>query len=122
PSKARSSHHAMSFMFKSMKGKLDATYMAQLIKMMGIYPPGTIIQLSDERIGLVISVNSDKILYPNVLIYDSQIPILEAPVITLEEGKLAVQKVLKPTSIPAEVMAYLNPRAQISYYVQSDKG
>lgn len=120
-SKARSPHHAMSYLFKSMKGKLDATYMAQLIKMMGVYPPGTIIELSDQRIGLVLSVNSDKLLYPNVLIYDPQIPRLEAPVITLEEGKLEVKRVLKPASIPAEVMSYLNPRAQISYYVQSDK-
>jgi len=95
--------------------------MAQLIKMMGVYPPGTIIELSDQRIGLVLSVNSDKLLYPNVLIYDPQIPRLEAPVITLEEGKLEVKRVLKPASIPAEVMSYLNPRAQISYYVQSDK-
>lgn len=119
--KARSPHHAMSFLFKSMKGKLEANYMAQLIKMMGVYPPGTVVKLTDQRIGLVMSVNSEKLLYPNVLIYDPHIPRLEAPVISLEEGKLAVEKVLRPNALPTAVLEYLNPRAQISYYVQNDK-
>lgn len=120
-SKARSPHHAMSFMFKSMKGKLEAKYMAQLIKMMGVYPPGTIVLLTDQRYGLVLSVNSEKLLYPNVLIYDPHIPRLEAPVISLEEGKLAVDKVLKPQALPLDILEYLNPRAQVSYFIQSDK-
>ncbi|MFN6970054.1 MAG: HD-GYP domain-containing protein [Rheinheimera sp.] len=120
-SKARSPHHAMSYLFKSMKGKLGAAQMAQLIKMMGVYPPGTIVMLSDQRVALVMSVNTDKLLFPNVLVYDPQIPRLEAPVISLEEGKLAIDKVLKPSALPPAVYEYLNPRAQVSYYVQSDK-
>ncbi len=120
PAKARSPHHAMSVLFKTMKGKLGSAQMSQLIKMMGVYPPGTVVQLSDQRVGLVMSVNSSQLLYPNVLIYDPQIPRLEAPIIALEEGKLAIEKVLKPTALPAEIYAYLNPRAQVSYFVQGD--
>jgi putative nucleotidyltransferase with HDIG domain len=119
--KARSPHHAMSYLFKSMKGKLGAAQMAQLIKMMGVYPPGTIVMLSDQRVALVMSVNTDKLLFPNVLVYDPQIPRLEAPVISLEEGKLGIEKVLKPSALPPAIYEYLNPRAQVSYYVQSDK-
>lgn len=119
-SKARSPHHAMSHMFKTMKGKLGASEMGQLIKMMGVYPPGTVVQLNDDRIGLVMSVNSDQLLYPNVLLYDPQIPRLEAPVVTLQEGKLSIVKVLKPSALPPQVYEYLNPRAQVSYFVQND--
>jgi putative nucleotidyltransferase with HDIG domain len=119
-SKARSPHHAMSVLFKSMKGKLGSEEMGQLIKMMGVYPPGTVVQLTDDRVGLVLSVNSEQLLYPNVLIYDAQIPRLEAPVITLQEGKLGVAKVLKPSQLPPAVYEYLNPRAQVSYFVQGE--
>lgn len=118
--KSRSPHHAMSALFKTMTGKLGTPQMSQMIKMMGVYPPGTVVQLSDQRVGLVMSVNSAQLLYPNVLIYDPQIPRLEAPIITLEEGKLVIEKVLKPTSLPAEVYAYLNPRAQVSYFIQGE--
>lgn len=120
-SKARSPHHAMSYLFKSMKGKLGAAQMATMIKMMGVYPPGTVVLLSDQRIALVMSVNSDKLLFPNVMIYDPQIPRLEAPVISLEEGKLTIDKVLKPSALPPQVYEYLNPRAQVSYYVQGEQ-
>ncbi|HAT41512.1 MAG TPA: HD family phosphohydrolase [Rheinheimera sp.] len=119
-SKARSPHHAMSHMFKTMKGKLGANEMGQLIKMMGVYPPGTVVQLNDDRIGLVMSVNSDQLLYPNVLLYDPQIPRLEAPVVALQEGKLSIVKVLKPSALPPQVYEYLNPRAQVSYFIQND--
>lgn len=121
PTKARSPHHAMSFLFKSMKGKLGEAQMAQLIKMMGVYPPGTVVMLTDQRVALVMSVNSDKLLFPNVLVYDPQIPRLEAPVMSLEEGKLGIEKVLKPSALPPAIYEYLNPRSQVSYYVQSDK-
>lgn len=120
-SKARSPHHAMSHMFKTMKGKLGSSEMGQLIKMMGVYPPGTVVQLNDDRIGLVMSVNSEQLLYPNVLLYDPQIPRLEAPVVTLQEGKLSIVKVLKPSALPPQVYEYLNPRAQVSYFIQNDR-
>ena len=88
---------------------------------MGVYPPGTVVLLSDQRVAMVMSVNSDKLLYPNVMVYEPQIPRLEAPVIALEEGKLSIEKVLKPTALPPQVYEYLNPRAQVSYYVQGEQ-
>lgn len=117
-SKARSPHHALSFMYRSMKGKLPELEMRVMIKMMGVYPPGTIVQLSDQRVGIVMSVNSDNLLCPNVMIYDADVPRLEAPVITLEPDNVNISKVLKIQSLPQQVAEYLNPRAQVSYHIQ----
>ena len=117
-SQARSPHHALSVMYKTMKGKLGDLEMRMMIKMMGIYPPGTVVLLSDQRVGIVMAVNSDSMLYPDVLIYDADVPRLEAAIVTLEANKLSIEKVIKPKALPAEVFAYLNPRAQVSYFVQ----
>ncbi|MDX5407928.1 MAG: HD-GYP domain-containing protein [Chromatiaceae bacterium] len=117
-SKARSPHHALSYMYRSMKGKLPEVEMRVMIKMMGVYPPGTIVQLSDQRIGIVMSVNSDNLLCPNVMIYDADVPRLEAPVITLEQNKVSISKVIKIQALPQQVAEYLNPRAQVSYHLQ----
>ena len=119
-SKARSPHHALSYMYRSMKGKLPEVEMRVMIKMMGVYPPGTIVQLTDQRIGIVMSVNSDNLLCPNIMIYDADVPRLEAPVITLEQNKLSISKVLKIQSLPQQVAEYLNPRAQVSYHLQGN--
>lgn len=115
---ARSPHHALSVMFKTMKGKLGDLEMKVMIKMMGIYPPGTVVMLSDKRVGIVMAVNSDAMLYPEVLIYDADVPRLEAAIVTLEANKLSIEKVIKPKALPPEVFAYLNPRAQVSYFVE----
>ncbi|MEH8018665.1 DUF3391 domain-containing protein [Rheinheimera muenzenbergensis] len=117
-SKARSPHHALSYMYRSMKGKLPELEMRIMIKMMGVYPPGTIVMLSDQRIGIVMSVNSDNLLCPNVMVYDADVPRLEAPVLTLEPDKVGISKVLKIQSLPQQVAEYLNPRAQVSYHLQ----
>ena len=116
--KARSPHHALSYMYRSMKGKLADLEMKVLIKMMGVYPPGTIVQLSDQRIGIVMSVNSDNLLCPNVMVYDSDVPRLEAPILTLDPDSLSISKVIKIQSLPPQVAEYLNPRAQVSYHIQ----
>lgn len=115
---SRSPHHALSYMYRTMKGKLPEREMKVMIKMMGVYPPGTIVLLSDQRLGIVMSVNSDSLLCPNVLIYDADIPRLEAPIITLEPDKLSISKVIKIQALPQQVAEYLNPRAQVSYHIQ----
>ncbi|WP_215398427.1 HD-GYP domain-containing protein [Rheinheimera oceanensis] len=117
-SKARSPHHALSYMYRSMKGKLPDREMKVMIKMMGVYPPGTIVLLSDQRLGIVMSVNSDSLLCPNVLVYDADVPRLEAPILTLEPDKLSISKVIKIQSLPQHIAEYLNPRAQVSYHIQ----
>jgi len=117
-SKARSPHHALSFMYRSMKGKLPEREMKVMIKMMGVYPPGTIVILSDQRVGIVMSVNSENLLCPNVLVYDGDVPRLEAPIITLEPDKVSIAKVIKIQALPPQVAEYLNPRAQVSYHIQ----
>lgn len=117
-SKARSPHHALSHLYRSMKGKLGEQEMKMMIKMMGVYPPGTIVMLSDNRVAMVMSVNSEHLLLPNVMIFDPEVPRLEAPIITLETDKLMISKVISPSALPERIVEYLNPRAQVSYYVQ----
>lgn len=120
-SKARSPHHALSYMYRSMKGKLPDREMKVMIKMMGIYPPGTVVLLSDQRLGIVMSVNSDNLLCPNVLVYSADVPRLEAPILTLEPDKLSISKVIKIQSLPPQIAEYLNPRAQVSYHIQGQQ-
>lgn len=117
----RSPHTALSYMYKKMREKLPETELKLLIKQMGVYPPGTLVLLSDERVGMVITVNSDALLQPDIMVYEPDIPRLEAPVLSLADGDIAIDKVLKPQQVPSQVLEYLNPCAQISYHVQGKK-
>lgn len=114
----RSPHTALSYMYRKMRQQLPETELKVLIKQMGVYPPGTLVMLSDERVGMVITVNSDSLLQPDIMVYEPEIPRLEAPILTLAQDDLAIEKVLKPQQLPQQVLDYLNPCAQISYHVQ----
>ena len=44
------------------------------IKMMGVYPPGSTVQLTDDRYAMVMAVNSTRPLKPNVIVHDAATP------------------------------------------------
>ncbi|GAL06555.1 hypothetical protein JCM19237_2646 [Photobacterium aphoticum] len=77
-------------------------------------------QLSNQQLGLVISVNADNLLQPNVLLYDPSVPSNEAPIIELDESNLRIEQAIAPNKLPEKVYTYLNPRIRISYYFEQD--
>jgi hypothetical protein len=68
------------------------------------------------------SVNSQRLLYPSVLIYDAAIPRTEAAVVDLESMNLSIKRVLLPSRLPQEIFDYLSPRTRISYFFDSSNG
>ncbi|MGR5350513.1 HD-GYP domain-containing protein [Vibrio mediterranei] len=121
PQEKKIPYTALSYLYKHAKSLYNQENLSILIKYMGVYPPGTVVKLSNEMIGLVVSINSANLLCPNVLIYDPTVPKLQAPIVTLEPNELKVESVIHPERLPEEIREYLNPRARISYYFEDSK-
>ena len=83
-SSALTSHQALSVMYAQHRARFDAASLAAFVRCMGIYPPGTVVVLSNESVGMVVSVNSSKPLKPTVLIYDPKVPRDKAILVELE--------------------------------------
>ncbi|KAF1049211.1 MAG: putative signaling protein [Xylophilus sp.] len=64
---AMTPHEALSLMFAQMNSRFDTTVLGAFIRMMGVYPPGSVVQLVDDRFALVVSVNSSRPLRPRVV-------------------------------------------------------
>ncbi len=111
---------ALSYLYKNCKHLYSNENLSILIKFMGVFPPGTVVQLDDDSIGLVISVNAQQLLYPNVLIYDPTVPRSQAPIIDLADRDLKIVNAMLPHKLPDKVREYLNPRARISYFFDND--
>lgn len=92
-----------------------------LIKFMGVFPPGTVVQLSNNMVGLVISVNASHLLFPNVLVYDPAVPRTQAPIIDLASKDIKIVNAIHPSKLPEKIKEYLNPRSRISYFFDSDE-
>ena len=119
PAESLTPHEALSILFTRMKSSFDVRTMSVFIRMMGVYPPGSIVQLSDERYAMVVSVNSSRPLKPRLIIYDAQIAKDEALIVDLEQyADLGVKRSVKPTQLPRAVMDYLSPRQHICYFFE----
>ncbi|MFQ6371158.1 HD-GYP domain-containing protein [Shewanella sp. YIC-542] len=113
---AKTPYAALSYLYKHSKGKFNQGYVAKMIKMLGIYPPGSIVELSSGQFGLVMSVNLQNILLPSILIYDPLVPKEQAPIVELESEELRIERCVTPAALPDNIYKYLNPRERISYY------
>lgn len=113
---------AMAMLFKKYQGKLDGELVQHFIKTFGVYPPGTVVQLNDESIALVISVDPSTILCPKVLLYNPDIPPNQALLINLaDHDNLEVVKVIKPNECPPRVYEYLGIQENMGFYLEAIK-
>ncbi|MDP2829062.1 MAG: DUF3391 domain-containing protein [Sulfuricellaceae bacterium] len=112
-------HEALSLMFANMKQKFHAATMSSFIRMMGVYPPGSVVQLSNDRHALVVSVNSSRPLRPRIIIHDPRVPSEEALVLDLEtEPTIGIRSSLKPMQLPKAAYDYLSPRKRMCYFFE----
>lgn len=112
-------HEALSQLFTKNRTQSEASTLTAFIKMMGIYPPGSVVQLSDERYALVVSVNSARPIKPRVIIHEPDVPREDALIINLEhESELGIRRSLKPIQLPKAAYDYLSPRKRLCYFFE----
>jgi hypothetical protein len=108
-------------MFAQRRAKFDPKALQVMIRCLGVYPPGTVVKLSNDAIALVASVNPVKPLRPWVTVYDPGVPKDEAIMLDLEEEPdINITKALRPIQLPPEVYDYLSPRKRVTYYFDAD--
>ena len=119
PSKAITPHEAVALMFAQGKNNYDTAILGAFIKMMGVYPAGSVVQLTDDRYAMVVGVNSSRPLKPKVLVHEAGVPRDEALVLDLETvSGLGIRRSLKPLALPARTLDYLSPRPRVSYFFE----
>lgn len=91
------------------KCKYDAKVLAALISAIGVYPPGSVVKLSDGHLAVVTAVNSEALLSPEVLVYDEAVPREQAKILDLaEEDDLSIVANLQRDSLPQNIQYYLD--------------
>ena len=117
PAESLTPHEALSLMFAKMRSRFDPKLLQVFIRCLGVYPPGTIVQLANGVVGMVVNVNTAKPTRPQVMIYEASVPREEAIVVDLEQQPdLNIVKSIRPSQVPKDIYNYLSPRKRISYY------
>lgn len=108
---------ALTQMFRAEGNAWDKTMLQVFIRLMGVYPPGSLVQLSNGNVALVVAVNHADLLRPSVMVFDPSIPKENALVVDLiEEPDVQIDLVLNPRELDRPALNYLSPRRRMSYY------
>ena len=115
--KSMTPHEALSYMFAQQRGKFDDRVMKILVRCLGVYPPGTLVMLSNDFVAMVMAVNSAKPLRPILVVHDPHVPREEAIVLDLQdEPDINISKAIRPAMLSQEILNYLSVRQRVSYY------
>jgi putative nucleotidyltransferase with HDIG domain len=119
PSQALTPHEALSTLFAQCRGQFDASMLNAFIRMMGVYPPGSVVQLTDDRYAMVVTVNSSRPLKPRVRVHDPQVAAEQALLLDLEQQPdLGIRRSLRPAQLPGAVVHDLAPRERMAYFFE----
>jgi HD-GYP domain-containing protein (c-di-GMP phosphodiesterase class II) len=113
---------ALKKMWREERARLDERVIAALVRVLGVYPPGTLVELSDGRCGLAVNPSSRPLL-PRVVVYEPSRLKDDADLLDLSEQtpQLAVSRALAPDDVAPEVLEWLNPRERLAYYFTADE-
>lgn len=121
PNRSMIPSDALSFLYVKCRHTLWQDAVVALIRQLGVYPPGSLVQLSNQKLGIVTSVNFEQRLRPIILVYDDQGSPDEPIVLNLaeEEESLSIISSIRPLDLSPKIRECLNPRKIISYFPSS---
>ncbi len=112
-------HEAVSMLFAQGRNRFDATVLNTFIRMMGVYPAGSLVQLTDDRYAMVVGINASRPLKPCVLVHDARVPRADALLLELEHTPdLGIRRSLQAAKLPPQALEYLDPRPRVNYYFE----
>ena len=113
-------HEALSRVFALGKRHYDPTLLTSFVRMMGVYPPGSVVQLTDDRYALVDSVLSSRPLKPRVMVFEPRIA--RDPVLLLDlesEPALGIRRSLPAGRLPKAAREALMPPAGANWFFEA---
>ena len=115
--KSLTPYEALCYLYAKRRGPLWDKAVVALVQMLSVYPPGSLVELSDGALGIVSSINPQSRMAPWVMLYSSELPREEARIIDLsQEDNLSIIQSFQPKDVPYAIREYLNPRHIISYF------
>ncbi len=121
PSKSCSPYEAISILFAKERHRFNKEKITLFITSMGVYPPGTVVKLSDETIAVVMSINPNALLAPKVMLYDADIPSTEARMLNLDTTGLKIVDSIRVSSLPEEIRSYFNLGDAVNIFIDSER-
>lgn len=120
PGAASTPHEALAVMFSRMKSRFDGVALTTFIRLMGVYPPGSLVQLQDDRYAMVVGVNAARPLKPRVMVHEAGVPRSQARELDLQHTPgLGILRSLRPSLVPDSTLEYFAPPRNACFYFEA---
>lgn len=109
---------AIKQIFRKERQRFNPRLIDLFIRCLGIYPPGTMVGLSDDRTAVVVASNPEAPLKPTVVVYDPMIERNQASPLCLDaSGQPSITHSYAMCDLPDAVGAYLALSSRMHYYL-----
>jgi len=112
-------YQALQQMYSSERAHFDAELLARFIRMLGVYPPGTLVELTDQRMALVVASRPGHALAPRVQIIET--PDADPADATIDidpDGPLHVQRSVNLAQLHPRWMQRARQLARAAVFVE----
>jgi putative nucleotidyltransferase with HDIG domain len=117
PALAKTPYEALSMMFAQQRHLFDQTILRRFIKCLGIYPPGSVVRLSDQQLATVLSTNPQQPLRPFIQLLDGNQD-EDGEIVDLRETlDLNIIQCLKPEQLPTILQKLMRQKLRTSYFI-----
>lgn len=121
PAKALTPHEALSLMYGQQRQRFDNTTLMTFVRCMGVYPPGTLVSLSNGSTATVVAVSSTRPLKPTVQLINAALSRSQAPIIELEQHRdLTIVGTLRPQQLSAELRQHVGTGRRLTYQFSTE--
>ncbi|WP_421222778.1 HD-GYP domain-containing protein [Aeromonas enteropelogenes] len=107
---------AISQLYKLSQKKFDQNLVKLLIKVLGVYPPGSLVKMSDDSIGLVLSTEPTMPLKPKLLPYIKAQRPEAVTMIDLREDERTITGCIRQEELDEGQRQFFNLTRRFCYY------
>lgn len=112
-------HQALQQMYGLERAHFDPVFLSQFVRVMGVYPPGTLVELTDHRIAVVIASRPGASLSPRVQVLNRPDEEAQSAAIDIDaESELRVRCSLQPAQLGSKWMQRSRQLARTAVYVE----
>ena len=119
---AMTPHDALSLLFSQGQRQYDPALLSAFVRMMGVYPPGSVVQLTDDRYAVVESVCASRPLRPKVQVHEAGSAQGDAPLLDLSQQRtLGIRRALAAEQLPSAVREQLLPLRRAAWFFEASE-
>ncbi len=114
-------NQALSELYVKRQASLSIKVITALVRVLSVYPPSTLVELSDRSIAVVASVNSADRLRPIVLVYEQTEQELETRIVDLgNQADLSIVRMVQIGELPPSFLNRIAPAEVLKFMLVAE--